>query len=197
MEKSFLSTAKTNVLYGVIFLIPIAIMGLLFVKLTELLTDVADLVGIESKWGAGAAVVVALIALLVVCFAVGVLVRTKLGSISFEFLEARALKHLPGYELISHVLKGFAESDETHRPALISLHGPGTAVLGLIMEENDNDTMTIFVPASPAMTIGTIHVVQNDRVSVLDAGLMDTANCVTQWGIGTRKLLGDQPLPNR
>jgi uncharacterized membrane protein len=186
---------KTNVIYGVIFLIPLAIMALLFARLVEFLTGIANALKLESTWGAALAVVVALAALLVVCFVVGALVRTRLGAASFERFEAKALQRVPGYQLISNVLKGFAGDASSYRPAMISLHGPGSAVLGLIMEENDNDTVTVFVPSSPVMTVGTVYVVRRERVTNLNAGMIDATNCITQWGIGTRKLLGTNPLP--
>lgn len=141
------------------------------------------------------AVLVALAALLLLCFAVGVAVRTRLGGLSFGYIEKNMLMRLPGYQLISNVLKGFADRDEGYRPAMVSLHGSGTAVLGLVMEENENETVTVFVPSSPAMTVGTICIVKRDRIRLLEAGMIEVSNCVSHWGLGSRKLLGTTPLP--
>lgn len=195
MKKSIPSLIRTNVLLGFIVLIPIAILGLLFAKLLDFLRDIADALGIESTWGAAIAVVVAVAALLVFSFLLGTAVRTRLGALSFGFFEERFFRRVPGYEVISNILKGFAKTAGGYPMCMVSLYGEGTAVLGLVMEENDNGSVTVFVPTSPAMTIGTIHLVRRDRVRVLDASMVDATNCISGWGIGSRKLLGADPPP--
>lgn len=57
------------------------------------------------------------------------------------------------------------------------------------MDQNEDGTLTIFVPASPALTVGTVHVVNPDRVTRLEAGISEFTGCVSQWGIGSRKVL--------
>jgi hypothetical protein len=49
----------------------------------------------------------------------------------------------------------------------------------------------VFVPASPALTVGTAHVLAPDRVTRLAAGVSEVTGCVSQWGIGSRKVLKD------
>jgi uncharacterized membrane protein len=58
------------------------------------------------------------------------------------------------------------------------------------MEENDNGSVTVFVPAVPTLTMGGLHVVDRERVTMLEAGSIDVTNCISQWGIGSRKILG-------
>jgi len=36
------------------------------------------------------------------------------------------------------------------------------------MEENDNGSMTVFVPSSPAITVGTVYIVKRSRVTILE-----------------------------
>ena len=59
------------------------------------------------------------------------------------------------------------------------------------MEENQNGVLTVFLPSAPALTVGSLHVVERDRVTFLDASTVDVANCISQWGIGSQKVLGD------
>ncbi len=99
------------------------------------------------------------------------------------------LSKVPGYEIIGNVLKGFADEESSFPPALVSLHGPGSAVFGLIMDENEDGTLTVFVPASPALTVGLVHVLDPNRVKRLEVGISDVTGCVSQWGIGSRAIL--------
>jgi uncharacterized membrane protein len=62
------------------------------------------------------------------------------------------------------------------------------------MEENDNGSVTVFVPSSPAITVGTVYIVDRSRVTILEASTMEIADCISQWGIGSRKIIGKQHL---
>lgn len=180
---------KTNVIYGLLVLVPSAVIFLLLTKIIEILEKGAAAFNLQSTAGFIAAVILALLLLFLLCFLVGALVRTRIGTLSLERLEQRILRQIPGYEIISNVLKGFAEKKSAYPAAIIQLYGEGTGVFGFIMEENDNGSFTVFVPSAPALTVGSLHVVDRSRVTFLEAGAMDVTNCISQWGVGSKKIL--------
>ncbi len=182
---------KTNLVYGFMVIVPLAVLVMLIAKLVEVLEKIAVNLNLESTLGAGAAVAIALLFLLLVCLGIGTVVRTKIGSWSFEKLESVILQRLPGYDLIGNILKGFAKDKDAYPAVMVRLHGPGSAVFGLVMEEHESGVMTVFVPSAPALTVGSLHVVDRDRVTFLEATPIDVANCISQWGIGSEKALGD------
>ena len=185
------SVFRTNVIYGLLVLVPVAVIVLLLAKIVEILEQIAEPLNLQSVTSVIAAVILALLLVFCVCFAVGAMVRTRLGSWSLERFERTVLKQIPGYEIISNVLKGFAEKRTAYPSAMIQLFGQGTAVLGFIMEENANGSLTVFVPSAPTLTVGSLHVVDPERVTILEAGSMDVTNCISQWGIGSKKILGN------
>ena len=63
------------------------------------------------------------------------------------------------------MLKGFADHQSSFPPVLVNLYGRDTAVFSMIMSENEEGTLTVFVPASPALTVGVVHVV-NPKVGL-------------------------------
>jgi uncharacterized membrane protein len=189
MKKSK-SVFRTNVIYGLIVLVPAAIIFLLLVKIVEILEKIAAPLNLQSTTGILVAILLGLLLLLLLCFVVGAFVRTRIGSWSLERLERKILKQIPGYEIISNVLRGFVEKRTAYPAAMVRLYGPGTAVLGFIMEENDNDSLTVFVPSAPTLTVGSLHVVDRERVTILEAGIMSVTNCISQWGIGSQNILG-------
>ena len=71
------------------------------------------------------------------------LVRTRIGAWSFERIENKVLKQIPGYQIISRALKGFADEETAYPKALVYLLGSEAAVLGFVMEENDNGSVTV------------------------------------------------------
>ena len=64
-------------------------------------------------------------------------------------------------------------------------------MLGLIMDENEDGTLTVFIPASPALTVGAVHVVDPTLVKKIEASGGDVTGCVSQWGIGSRAVLSN------
>jgi uncharacterized membrane protein len=178
------SVFKTNVIYGLIVLVPSAIIVLLLSKIVEILGTMAAFLNLKSAIGVAISIALGVLLLLLFCFVVGAVVRTRIGSLSMEKLEHTVFRQIPGYQIISSILKGFAEKKTAYHAATVRLFGPGTAVFGFIMEKNENGTVTVFVPSAPAMTV------DSDRVTVIEDGAMELTNCVSQWGIGSRKVFG-------
>jgi uncharacterized membrane protein len=182
---------KTNFVYGLTVVIPLGVLVLLIAKVVEILQTVALSLKLESTISAAFAIVIALVLLLLVCLGIGTMVRTKIGTWSFEKLERAILRRVPGYEFVGNILKGFAQQTDAYPAVMVHLHGPGSAVFGLVMEENQNGVLTVFLPSAPAVTVGSLHVVERDRVTFLEASTPDVVNSISQWGIGSRKILGD------
>jgi uncharacterized membrane protein len=189
MSEKFRTLIVTNTLYGLIALIPVALVVVLIVQLLKLLDQVARPLTLDSRLSAALVLVIGLVVLIIVSFVLGSVIQTRLGSITFDAIEKKLLKRLPFYEPIASILRGVAHKTAGYQPALITLYGPGTAVFGLVMEENDNDTVTVFVPSAPTMAVGLVHVVRRDRVTPLKASLADISGCLSEWGVGSRKLL--------
>lgn len=191
-KKSLWSVFKRNVVYGLLALFPATIIFLLLSKIMEILEKAATVLNLDSTTGFVLTILVGLLLLLILCFILGTFVRTRIGSWSLEKLERKVLCQIPGYEIISNVLKGFAEKKIAYPAAKIQLYGKGSAVIGFIMEENLDGSLTVFVPSSPALTLGSLHLVDRERVTILKAGSMEVANCISQWGIGSKNLLAER-----
>jgi len=48
----------------------------------------------------------------------------------------------------------------------------------------------VFIPSIPAFTIGALHIVERDRVTMMDANHLEVVNCMTEWGMGSNKFIG-------
>lgn len=185
---------RLNIIYGVMAILPIAIVALLLMKVAEVAVAVSE--PLRQALGLGTAGIVLVVlaaaaALLVLCFVLGVMVRTRLGSWSFERLEQVIFKKLPGYELVNRLLHGFADREQSYAPAMVDLYGSGAEVFALVMEgdaDGEGGQLTVFVPASPTPAVGTVYVVDRGRVEFLDSNLVDLTDCLSQWGMGAAKL---------
>jgi len=59
------------------------------------------------------------------------------------------------------------------------------------MEEHDNGLLTVFVPSTPVLTVGNLYIVEPERVTRLTAGASEVADCISQWGMGSKKIIAD------
>ena len=184
-----------TVIYGFFIIVPLGIVFLLLVKLTEILEKIATPLGLESTFGA----VVALIIAIVVALAVVLLFAWIVGSIirrvvSYEKFEGALLKQIPGYQIIAKVARGFSEGEAAYPRVMIEIHGPGVSVFGFVMEEHDNGLLTVFVPSTPVLTVGNLFVVESKLVTQLTAGASEVADCISQWGMGSKKIVAGTVL---
>lgn len=191
--KSFFRAIRANILYGVIVLIPVAafilIAWYIFGIWRSVLAPISDQFGLttaESRLLAGA---LALGLLLLICLVIGAVVRTRLGSWTYEKIEATFFKHVPGYDILANLLRGFADDTDAHPPALVRLTPEGAEVVGFIMEDDGASHMIVFVPSAPMMTVGQIYRVPRERVSRIDATNIQVANAISQWGYGLNECL--------
>jgi len=179
-------TFAKNAIYGLLVITPIAVIFLFLVKLVEVLEKLAIPFGLQSSVSVIVVIGIAVALVLLFGFLVGSIINRL---ITFEQFEDSLLKKLPGYEIISNVVKGFGKGESSYPVALVKLYSSNAAVFAFVMEENDNDLITIFVPSTPALTIGTVYIVNRECVTLLETSASDMVNCVSQWGIGTKKVL--------
>lgn len=190
MKERMNYSALGTVVYGLIVIVPIGIVFLLLVKLTEILEKLAAPLGLETSFGAAIALLIAVVVAVLVVVLIGWIVGALMQRIlSYQRFETALLNQIPGYQIVSNIAKGFAAGETRYPAALVELHGPGIGVLGFVMEEHDNDQVTVYVPSVPVPTVGSIYVVKRERLTLLDARAADVADCISQWGVGSKKVV--------
>jgi uncharacterized membrane protein len=132
--------------------------------------------------------VTALVLLLLICFAVGLLIRTELGKGIGDWLEQHLLGRLPGFSLIRGMIRQFAgEKDEqSFQPALVEIEE--ALVPAFIIEKHADGQFTVFVSSSPTPMAGAIYILQPERVHPVDVPLRKAMVCVTKWGAGAAEM---------
>lgn len=179
---------RTNILYGAVTLIPVAALILvayyLYTFWTSVLTPLTQRFGLDGWDSQLTAIGLAVGALVAVSFVIGLIVRTRFGSWTFEKIEDRILTHLPGYGMVATLLRGFADDKDAYPAALVTLQPGSAAVLGFVMEDTGTAHLTIFVPSAPMMTVGQIYSVAREQVEVLPESTTEATSALTQWGVG-------------
>lgn len=113
---------------------------------------------------------------LVVCFLVGMSVRTRTGHAIRERAERVFLEKLPGYSLLRSLTQRLAgDSDENAwKPAMVEIED--ALVPGFIIEEHDDGQYTVFVPSVPTPLAGAVYVLGRERVHILDVPFTQAIN---------------------
>jgi uncharacterized membrane protein len=195
----FLTDTRTKITYGALALLPLAAVIYITIQLFGFVKDLskplAPYFGTNVFFDTLLLFAVTVMGLLAVCYMIGSVVNTQVGALTYEKIENRLREFIPGYQIIANLLRGIAGKKMSYPAALITLSAPGTAVLGFIMEDDGDRYMTIFVPTAPVMTAGAIHLVERTRVKRIEGSNIQAANCVTQWGLGLKKLRGETIPP--
>ena len=130
-----------------------------------------------------------LLLVLVLCFVVGVAVRTPAGRAVRERMEKVFFERLPGYGLLRSLTQRLAgDGDEqTWQPALAELED--ALVPAFIIEELDDGRLTIFVPSVPTPLAGAVYVIERERVHILDVPFTQAVSSISRWGSGSKNLV--------
>ena len=99
-------TYKTKLLYGLIVIVPIAAIVVVMARIVELIELLAKSLGLDSFLSAGLVIVLALAGMIILCYGVGSLVHTRIGSWSFDKFEKLLLTKIPGYRIIKNIFIG-------------------------------------------------------------------------------------------
>jgi len=187
-----------TVVYGLFILVPVAIVFLLLVKLTEILQKVAVPLGMESSFGAAIALIIIAAASLSLIFLMSWIIGAIMRRVvSYEKFESTVLNEIPGYQIVANIARGFSEGETSYAPALVDIHGAtGVATLGFIMEEHANGQATVYIPSVPVLTVGNIYVVSPERITRLNASAKEVADCISRWGTGSENIVSPSiPTP--
>jgi uncharacterized membrane protein len=187
-----LSFLKTTIIAGLLVLVPIAavmaVIGFIVNTVVTIATPILGKMPIETLGGFLWVIVFALFLLVAICFMAGLFVQMRIGRLTQEWVESRLLQRLPGYHMFKNLTRQVVGQEGIEfAPALVDLHGSGARVLGLIVEEHAAGYYTIFVPHSPTVTLGQVYFLPGDRVTKVQARLVDVVNSLTQWGMESGK----------
>src|SRR5215813_7180044 len=132
--------------------------------------------------------VVAFCLLVLICFAVGLLIRTLFGQRFGDWLEKHFLARIPGFSIVHGMIRQLAgaKDEQSFQPALVELEE--ALVPAFIIEKHPDGQFTVFVSSSPTPMAGAIYILQPERVHPVDLPLRKAMVCVTKWGAGAAEM---------
>ena len=189
---------KTSLLGGVVVILPVAILAAVslwvFNLVTGLIEPLTRFLIKDSQLNEYTAEVLVIILIIVSCFFVGVLVRTRLGSFFYRVIETRILKLAPGYSMIKDtVLQIFGSRKDSpfSSVAIAQIFGNDTRVTAFITDKHADGSYTLFVPTGPNPTSGLIYHLDGKYVHPVNIPVQDAMRSIISCGAGSAKLMQD------
>ena len=191
IKQFFIST----ILGGLLVILPVAlflfIMNWVFgivraaiAPLTNVLLESTELPGIVAD-------VIVVVALILLCFVVGMVLRTRIGKWVYSLLETKLLKKAPGYSIIKETVAQFIGKKKSpfSATALVQIFGNDTMVSAFITDEHRDGSFTVFVPTGPNPTSGNIYHLPPRLVKKIDAPADEMMRSIISCGAGSSALL--------
>jgi uncharacterized membrane protein len=186
--KTLVKFLKVTLVGGLLVVLPLWVSLLLLLKAIngalKLLLPIAKLLPqtiVHEK-------VVALGLLLLICFVVGLITRTRSGQRVGHWISENILSRIPGFALIRGVTRQFTgdKAEDLFQPALVEIEE--ALVPAFIIEKHADGQFTVFVSSSPTPMAGAIYILKPERVHPVDVPLRKAMVCVTKWGTGAAEM---------
>jgi len=186
---------KSTIVGGLLVILPVAVflfaLTWIFGLVRKAINPLTIIVMEKSPLQGLVADVLVIVLLIVTCFAVGVIVRTKVGKWLYSFLEAKLLLKAPGYTLIKETISQFLGKKKSPfaSVALVQIFGNETLVTAFITDEHEDGRCTVFVPTGPNPTSGNIYHLSKDRVHPIEVSIEDAMRSIISCGAGSSTLI--------
>jgi uncharacterized membrane protein len=186
---NLLTFAVGRIVAGFIVVAPVYLASLLLLKGMKTLLGLMAPVAKMLPKSVPAENLIALILVLVICFFVGLAVRTRMGRAIGNRLDRSLFQRIPGYSLLRSLTQRLAGESQGQAwdAALIEIED--ALVPGFIIEELADGRFTVFVPSVPTPMAGAVYVLTPDRVHRLDVPFTQAVTTISKWGSGCGNLV--------
>ena len=156
---------------------------------------VRPIAGLLPQW-MPAENILALLLVLIVCFVVGLAVRTQAGRSIRGRMEVSVFGKIPGYTMIRGLTQRIAgdTSENVWRTALVEIED--ALVPAFIIEEYEDGRFTVFVPSVPTPFAGAVYILNAARVHPIDVPFAQALQSISKWGSGSKALVAAMKAQN-
>lgn len=184
---------KTTVVGGLVFLVPISvavlILGKTFTMMSRLAAPLAGWLPVDSIGGIALANLLAVVAIVAVCFLAGLIAKSRLATRLVGSLESRVLYSLPGYAFIKGLIGGLTEDDADGSLTPVLARFDDTWQIAFRVEDLSDGRIVLYIPGAPDPWSGSLNVMAPDRVEPLGLTMAAAVRLLRTLGRGSSDLL--------
>ncbi len=179
---------KTTILGGFVFLVPfvilVAIIGKAFRVMMLVAKPMGTLIPIDYIGGIAVANLLALLAIVALCFGAGVIARSASAKKAYRAIDT-ALAAVPGYALVKGFMDSMSRSEEAAQnlvPVIVRLDD--YSQIGFEVERTDGGRVVVYLPGAPNPWSGSVGYFSENRVKRLDITVAQTFQHIRRLGHG-------------
>ncbi len=192
MKKIFLTT----VMGGILVILPVVILVWAFeIVLRFIIANISPVTSVVDHFIKVRFLpeIIAMIIIILICFLLGLLVRTKIGNWMHVNIEERLLKKIPGYNMVKGAIHQLISTEKKTKPfsqvVLFKPFNNDVMCTGVITDDEDEDYVTVFCATAPNPTSGFIYHVPRKDVFPIDVNMEDTMRTIFSGGSGSSHLI--------
>lgn len=190
-----------TILGGLTVVLPIALLALIFLWMFGLVADLirplTDVLSEQAAINELLAMLLVFVAILWLCFFIGLLIRTQLGGWLHAKVDNWLVKLAPGYRTIREVVSQFlGGSGDTNllngEPALARIFGMdcSVTVTAIVTSRHPDGSFTVFVPTAPIPTSGVIYHLPDECVELMpNVSVEEAMRTIIGCGSGSVEML--------
>ena len=192
---------RTIVIGGVVFLVPFAVVLLVFGKVFGVFRRLAEpldaMIPVEAVAGIALANILAVVLILVACFVAGFVATSTLGQRLYQRVDEWLLNLVPRYAFVKSLTESLGGQQlSTLRPVLVRFDD--LAQIAFEVERGPGDVVTVYLPGAPDPWSGSVSHVTAGRVEAVAADFTTVVKSLRKIGRGSGELLAsltDRPRP--
>jgi uncharacterized membrane protein len=191
----FKTFIQTSVIGGFAVILPVTLFAFilkwLFKVATGIIRPLTNLVIARSNMQTIFADTIVIALILLACFLVGIVVKTKLGRFIQKNLEEHILKFAPGYSIIKQTVMQFLGKEKFpfSSVVLVRAYENDTLMTGFVTDEHPDGHYSVFVPSAPNPTTGFVFHLKRDYVHPVNVPAEEAIRSVISCGAGSGKLI--------
>ena len=183
---------STTIIGGLLFLVPVGFLAFVLFKIFGYMMVIADPMAnwlpIDTIGGVALANLIAVLAIILICFVAGLIARNTLATGLVKKLESKVLMKIPGYAMVKGIKGGFDKTESNHfKPVALTL---GTAErIGFEIQKLSDGRSIVFIPSVPNAFSGITQILPADQISYLDVPITQVMEFVEKYGVGVEEML--------
>lgn len=188
-----MKAVRAMIIGGLIFLVPFAVVLLLFGKVFSVSMRLAEpldaMIPVEAVAGVALANILAVAIILLACLLAGIVATSTWGQRLYRRIDEWLLNLIPRYAFVKSMTESLGgQQESTLRPVLVRFDD--LSQIAFEVERGPGDLVTVYLPGSPDPWSGSVAQVTADRVDVLDTDFASAVQSLRKIGRGTPALMG-------
>jgi len=194
--KNLIIFIKTTIIGGLVVIVPLAIIVFVVGDTVDSLITATKPLTQDLPFGIFANTIIAVLivasAITGICFIAGFLLNTFWGTTVKNWLEKNLLERIPMYSTLRGLTQQFAGIEGADYPVVeADLYGSDSRVLGVLVDTLPDERHVVYVPLSPVVTVGQLHILPKTRIKRTALSMAETIGCLSQVGLEANKLYSE------